>query len=89
MWGEAAYGEAAYGEPADGTIPPFQNRNVFAVIAFDVVGAGAFTGPAVGAAEIEITAAAIGKPLLPKVRVIKTTPHSKRGKTGLSHTGLN
>jgi hypothetical protein len=89
MWGDAAYGEAAYGEPQDNTISAFQNRDVFAEISFIAAGVGALVDTADGVTELTFVAGAIGVADRTKVRVIQTAPHTRRGKTGLSHTGLN
>jgi hypothetical protein len=89
MWGEAAFGATAYGEPEDGTVSPFQNRAVFAVITFEADAFGVALQPGVGAMEFGFVASAVGVADRTKVRVIQTAPHSGRSRTGLSHTGLN
>jgi hypothetical protein len=89
MLGDGAYGEVAYGEPQDNTIPPFQDRNVFAVLALIAEGAGAKTDPSSGEATFGLVASGASGALRPKVKVIETGPQSGRGRTGLSHTGLH
>jgi hypothetical protein len=89
MWGDGAWGEVAWGEAQDGTIPPYQDRNVFAVIALVADGVGAKTDPSIGEAELGFAASGAMSVLRQKVKVIQTGPTSGRGKTGLSHTGLN
>lgn len=89
MYGDAAYGEAAYGEPQDNTIPPFQNRNVFAVLLFTAEAGGARTEPSSGAASFGFVASGGGSVIHSKVKTIDTKPKGGRGNTGLSHTGLN
>lgn len=88
MWGDGAYGEVAYGESQDGTIPPFQDRRVFAEIGVVVSGAGAQLDPGVGDMELRFVATAVGLAVRPKVRSINTNPASGRGNTKISHTGL-
>jgi hypothetical protein len=89
MWGDKAWGEAGYGEPQDNTISPFQSRNGVAVITFTAEGAGTGIPPSVGEVEFGFTADGAGALSRQKVRVIQTAPQTRRGKTGLSHTGLN
>jgi hypothetical protein len=60
-----------------------------AEISFIAEGAGGLIDPAPGLAGLEILATGVGAYTRQKVRVISTAPHSRRGNTGLSHTGLN
>ena len=87
-YGEPTYGEASYGGAFDG-ISTRQDRVVFASIDISADARAAVTIPADGAASFGISADGTLNLLRPSTRVIQTAPTSKRGKTGLSHTGLN
>ena len=88
MWGDAAWAEVAYAEPPDGTIPPFQDRRVFAVIELVADGAGQQLDPGVGAASFGFVALGVMSASRRKVKVIQTDPKSGIGRTGISHTGM-
>lgn len=87
-YGEFAYGEAAYGDSEVGDVDPYQNRSPQVEIGIVAEGAGAVTVPIVGLAEFAIEASGGGRAVtLRQVRVIQTAPRSRRGRTGLSHSG--
>jgi hypothetical protein len=60
-----------------------------AEISITAEGAGGLTYPVPGSAELDISASGVGALSRQRVRVIQTAPQTRRGKTGLSHTGLN
>lgn len=88
MYGDGAYGEVSYGEAVS---EAGGNQDRVGAAGFSIIasGAGAYDVPAIGSAAFGFDASAISGRSLTKVRVIQTTPTSGRGRTRLSHTGLN